>query len=171
MKKKSRKINKYIPFLVVGVISIVAIVWALVIFSGSDLDYENGRLKCDRKDYSSYVKTTKTTTPGNEEINKQLDTVKKAMDLASEADDALAFGQLYEEYNRLLALQASTSTESETTDDSEAITMKKRCYTSVKNEKDMDSHKATWILACGFVAGIATVVVFVFVNRKKTKKR
>jgi hypothetical protein len=146
---------KYIglsSFLIVG-ICIAA--FGLIKRAGVGLEYDKAVIECDSKDYSSYVKTITKSSPGNEEINNQIERYKRAMNNALEANDSLAYGQLNAEYQQLLYMQSQTSTTNVSYDYSEANKAKDNCKKLAEKQKDADTQTDT---ICAIVGGIIAIL-------------
>ena len=150
--------------------SIITVIVGLVGMTGLNQMQDKEYLQCETKDYSSYVKTNVTTTPGNDEINSQIELYKNAMEKAANANDWNAYGQLNAEYTKLLSMQAQTSTSHETKDYTEAEKAKKNCYALAFNHKESEQTKNTWIMgiggACAVISIIAMVSYNIIVSRK-----
>lgn len=142
---------------IVSIVSIVLLAVGGITMANLDIKLSEEQIKCDDKDYSSYVKVSRIENPGNENINNQIDTVKRAMEAASNANDVVAFGQLYEKYNELLAIQSQTKTVDEVKDYSEADKAKDKCYKLAQDQKNADFTKSILLLAIG--GGILVVLL------------
>ena len=172
MKKNQKKL--IVPAVICGG---VVIIGAVVLFIGlatltnNDIAYEEAKIDCDDKDYSSYVVHTQVSTPGNESINSQIKIVKDAMEQATNANDAVAFGQLWEEHNRLLTLQSQTSTTQDYYDYSKVDEAKEKCYKLALGKKESSHNTGMWMSIGGgsvLVVGllIACMLAFAKMRRK-----
>lgn len=166
---------KYVTLSVLLIAGIGVAIFGLVKLSGADIEYDEAIIRCDDKDYSSYVKTITTSTPGNEEINRQIELYKKALENAAYADDYYAYGQLNAEYQRLLLLQSQTSTTNTSYDYTEADKAKSKCKNLAYKQKEADKKTG---LICSIIGGILAVislsmiVAFGVIDYKKfTRKR
>lgn len=176
MAKSKKKQNttvlvlKYVGLSVAFFIAASVAVFGIVKMSGNGIEYDKAIIECDSKDYSSYVKTITTSTPGNAEINNQIELYKRAMESAKEANDYAAYGQLNAEYQQLLRVQAQTSTTNTSYDYTEADKAKENCKKLAKKQKESDEQTGlTCALSGGIIAIILlfSIVVFGIIDYKK----
>ena len=171
MKKKKSTVNRkiLITSICVGAVSLCVLIFGLFSFSNVDLMYQSDIIACDDKDYSAYIKYDTVSTPGNSEINAQIDTLKRAMDDARNAGDNVAFGQLYEMYTDLLKTQSQTSTTNTSYDYSEAEKAKKKCYSLATSQKESNRLRGIIISTVGLVLLVLATAVAIY-NWVKTSK-
>ena len=171
MKKKKSTVNRNIlvASICIGAVSLCGLIFGLFSFSNVDLMYQSDIIACDDKDYSSYIKYDAVSTPGNSEINAQIDTLKRAMDNARNAGDSVAFGQLYEMYTDLLKTQSQTSTTNTSYDYSEVEKAKKKCYSLATTQKESNRLRSIIISTIGLVLLVLATAVAIY-NWMKTSK-
>lgn len=151
--KKSLKI---IIITVLLVASLGFLVFGIVKFVNLEPNYKVAFGNCDLKDYSKY--TIEETTPGNEEINKQIEKLKSAMDNAANAGDAVAYGQLREEYTHYLELQSKTSTTTKVKDYDTIAKLQVKCYQEAENEKNTGRIVSIACICTGAILAIFAIV-------------
>lgn len=167
MGKKKKKLNmgimitKYVGLSIVALVGIGLLIFGISKTSGAELELEKALVACDDKDYSSYVEKTTNSTPGNDEINNQIDRYKRAMDRAMEANDYESYGKLNEEYQRLLALQSQTSTTSTSYDYTEADKAKERCRTLAAKQKIADENTSKILMGVGAALSIILILLII----------
>ena len=171
MKKKKSTVNRNIlvASICIGAVSLCGLVFGLFSLSNVDLVYQSDIITCDDKDYSSYIKYDTVSTPGNSEINAQIDTLKRAMDNARNVGDSVAFGQLYEKYTDLLKTQSQTSTTNTSYDYSEVEKAKKKCYSLATSQKESNKLRSIVISTVGLVLLVLATAVAIY-NWVKTSK-
>ena len=163
-------ITKYVGLSIVALAGVGLLIAGVLKLSGASFELDKALVACDDKDYSSYVKTITNTTPGNEKINEQLRLIEGAMQEASNANDTVAFGQLYELYQETLSLQSQTSTTNTSYDYSEADEAKDRCKQLARKQKDADEKAGTTMAVVGgimFVSFMGMVIVCACLDHKK----
>ena len=168
IKKKNKKtVWAIVAFSVIGLVGLVALVLGIVRVFTRDLAYEKDIAACDDKDYSSYIKVTEIEIPGNEYINKQIDIIWGAIQSVIDDNNVLAFGQLYEKYTELLAIQSQTKTIDKISDYSEAENAKNKCYTLADKQKESSLIWGIVFLSIGVALMIVdTKIYFKFLKPK-----
>lgn len=167
-KKANKKPNVALMIVKYAILSVFFLVGVGVAIFGAikranvDFEFDKAIISCDDKDYSSYVKSETITTPGNTEINNQIEVYKNAMENAKNANDTVAYGQLNAEYQRLLSLQTQTSESLVVYDYSEADKAKENCKTLAGKQKEMDTQIATACLLVGGILAIICVAITIF---------
>lgn len=172
MAKQKKSSKKAIPYIIMALVCLIGIIFSFMGAIGLlnlNLAHEKEKVKCDEKDYSAYVKKTETQTPGNENINRQIDLYKRAMDNALEAGDYNAYGQLNDEYTKMLTLQAQTSTTNVSYDYSEAEKAKSKCYSLAEEQKNIDRVKSIIFLSVGASALAGSIIYGAVYLCKKTR--
>lgn len=169
--KKNNKLAYYAVLLLIIAFGVGLVIFGLTGLLNLNLAYEKAKIACDDRDYSSYIKKKETQTPGNENINQQIEMYKRAMDNARAAGDYSAYGQLNEEYTRLLALQAQTSTTNVSYDYSEVNKAKTKCYSLADEQKNVDRVKAIILLSIGGVVLTGSMVFGILHHHKKSGLR
>lgn len=167
--KKNNKIINILKYSLTGMFMIagfIVFVVGLSIYMNLDLSYDKAKIKCDDKDYSSYVKYTETTTPGNEKINRQLEVIEQTLQSSIQANDTGAMEYWWKQYNDMLALQSQTSTTTGHYDYSEADKAKQKCYSLAEKQKDSDRTNGIVLLSvgCGIFVISAGVLVYLIVS-------
>ena len=138
-QKKNNNKKRYIMLSIMLVIGIVGAICSIIGASkllNRGIAYDEAIIACDDKNYSSYVKTTEVETPGNEYINQQIETYRRAIENAKNDGNATAVGMLMEEYNNLLQTQAQTKTTHTEYDYSEVEKAKSKCYSLARKQRD-----------------------------------
>ena len=175
MTKRKKNTKNIIIYTLVVLIMIIggclSIVGAIKL-ANLELNYEKDKVACDDKDYSSYVKYKETSTPGNANINSQLEILKTAMENARQANDGPAFEYLWNQYNQMLALQSQTSTKSGYYDYSEANEAKDKCYSLAEKQKESNKNSGLILVSVGCALVILSLGVGLIYWRvgKKHKK-
>ena len=168
---KHKKNSKWVYYAVLSLIiafGVGLVIFGLTSLLNLNLAYEKAKVACDDRDYSSYIKKKETQIPGNENINQQIEMYKRAMDNARAAGDYSAYGQLNEEYTRLLALQAQTSTTSVSYDYSEVDKAKTKCYSLADEQKNVDRVKAIILLSVGGAVLIGSIAFNILHHHKRS---
>lgn len=170
--KKGNIIAICIAMAIILVCSMAAAIYGGVKLLSLDVDHEKAIIDCDDKDYSSYVKHTQRTVPGNDNINSQLETTKRAMQSAQDSNDASSFGRLWDEYNRLLQLQAQTSTTYDDYDYSEADNAKDKCYKLAEKQTESNRTISIVFIVIGSIGVVisTSALIAALVWKPKTSK-
>lgn len=153
-----KKSLKTIIITVLLVASLGFLVFGIVKFVNLEPNYKVAFSNCDLKDYSKY--TIEETTPGNDEINMQIDKLKRMMDTTT---DSQTYWALYEEYKYYLELQSQTSTTRKVEDSDTIAKLKVKCYQEVENEKNTGKIVS---IACICTGAILTIFAIVFAIMK-----
>lgn len=170
-KKKKQKKNPVLPviFSIIGIVCIPIIIYGALSIFNRGVIYDEEIIACDDKDYSSYIKKKEYETPGNENINNQIEIYKQAIQEAANDDDYYSMGKLIEDYNKLLALQSQTKTTDTVYDYSGVSKAKGKCYSLATKHKEtaLIIGIVCLVLGCVLLATDVVAARFVLFKAKK----